>query len=136
MRFFPRQNGDLPPAQPSRATQRGDRISENGSSAAKGWPPIAIPHWVSHDLHGRWVKHSETGAVGRIGYTAFDDEFAVVMCKDGNGPFTLPGSRAGSDDSDILMEELELLDRDPEPWYDFAAVNRRRSKRRPGPAST
>jgi hypothetical protein len=100
---------------------------------AKGWPPIAIPHWVSYDLHGRWVKHSETGATGRIGYTAFDDEFAAVIWTDGRGPFTPPGSRAGLDDGDILMEELEMLDRDPEPWYDFEAINRRRSKHRPEP---
>jgi hypothetical protein len=98
-------------------------------------PPLAIPEWVSYDLHGHWVRYVETGAIGRIGYHDTDREFAAVVWEEGTQPRALPDGQPDAIDSWFALGDLELIDRDPTPWYKFEDIERRRRKDRTNESS-
>jgi len=85
---------------------------------------IGIEGWVGYDWHGHWVEHDGSGAVGRIGYVdGRIDE--VVVTWFGGVPEGMQADRDHSSFAWVPMSELTFLERKPEPWYDFGAIERR-----------
>ncbi len=80
---------------------------------------LSIGDEYSFKRHGHWVRHKTTGEEGRICWTDSDRREVMVYW----GLYKKKASACA-----VEQRELILLKREPEPWYDFHAIERRRLK--------
>ncbi len=77
---------------------------------------IGMDPGFSYANHGKWVKDKRTGEEGKICYADLENNQIMVY-------WGLRKKKAAAGWSE--PEDLTLLRRKPEPWYDFTAINRR-----------
>lgn len=79
---------------------------------------VPIPESIDYSKHGYWVRHKKTGAKGKICYWDRNEDLVWI--------WWVLDKRSGA--SGMPPGDLVLLkNRQPEPWYDFEAIDRRRN---------